>query len=204
MRVPVICVKYMFLANIPLRSRDRAVSLRARIRTAIFPPGGNEKSSLCKCEETRVSREMNQITRALDKSFSMIHNLLLGLFRLAIHCRNLSRGDSSRPENRRRSQGRSIRGRRCKPLNFARKQSRTTDRHRNVQLNHFPRAISDTIKPPGGGWVARGERRDERSGIVRLIFSRVRFLRCAARQITDWTNKSLPVLERYSTLLKIT
>lgn len=55
-----------------------------------------------------------------------------------------------------------------KPLNFGRKQSKTTDRHRNVELNHFPRPISDVIKPPRG---SAGHAQGGRSAIVHLIFN---------------------------------
>lgn len=60
------------------------------------------------------------------------------------------RGDSRCPENRRDFRRGQFWARRCKPLNFARKQSETTDRHRNVELNHFPRPISEAIKSPRG------------------------------------------------------
>lgn len=135
--------------------------------------------------------EMNKITHTLDKSFITMYNLSLGLFLVLQFIVEIYRGDSSCPRKSLRFQGgggRSIRrARRYKPLNFTRKQSKTTVRHRNVELNHFPRSISDAIKPRRG--MSRSQGMAGRTCDSRTFNPRWHLIFASHRNLNYWLTK---------------
>lgn len=190
--------KYTVAFTLP---NDVSSRSRARAREYVFQYFLRTKNHRCASVRrggTRASCEMKQVTRVRSINLVLRCTIYRSGFSVLQFMAGIYRGDSSCPENRRRFQGKVNTARRCKPLNFARKQSKTTDRHRYVELNHFPRPISDAIKPPGGGRVARRQRRDGRSGIVRLIFSRALDFYVALRaKLPTGKTKVPPVSERY-------